>query len=120
MSIFEKELISGRVTYDELPDVDVKEFTEPFLESPGVVFEFRKYLLYKDVFYGEGGEENPARADGSSSSKTLQNLVEEVLSLNPHDLLLNLTILLMYQEKLILTKVRMELPAIKLTSTMDR
>ena len=75
MSIFEKELISGRVTYDELPDVDVKEFTEPFLESPGVVFEFRKYLLYKDVFYGEGGEENPARADGSSSSN-IKDLAE--------------------------------------------
>ncbi len=75
MSIFEKELISGRVTYDELPDVDVKEFTEPFLESPGVVFEFRKYLLYKDVFYGEGGEENPARANGSSSSN-IKDLAE--------------------------------------------
>ena len=75
MSIFEKELISGRITYDELPDVDVKEFTEPFLESPGVVFEFRKYLLYKDVFYGEGGEENPARANGSSSSN-IKDLAE--------------------------------------------
>ena len=75
MSIFEKELISGRVTYDELPDVDVKEFTEPFLESPGVVFEFRKYLPYKDVFYGEGGEENPARANGSSSSN-IKDLAE--------------------------------------------
>ena len=75
MSIFEKELISGRITYDELPDVDVKEFTEPFLESPGVVFEFRKYLPYKDVFYGEGGEENPARANGSSSSN-IKDLAE--------------------------------------------
>ena len=75
MSIFEKELISGRVSYDELSDVDVKEFTEPFLESPGVVFEFRKYLLYKDVFYGEGGEENPARANGSSSSN-IKDLAE--------------------------------------------
>ena len=51
MSIFEKEIISGRISYDELSDVDVSEFTEPFLESLGVVFQYRKYLLYKDVFY---------------------------------------------------------------------
>ena len=65
MSIFEKELISGRVSYDSLPDADASDFTYPFLESPGVVFQYRKYLLYKDVFYGEGGEENAARADAT-------------------------------------------------------
>lgn len=75
MSIFEKELISGRVSYDSLPDADASDFTYPFLESPGVVFQYRKYLFYKDVFYGEGGEENPARADGSSSSN-IKDLAE--------------------------------------------
>ena len=75
MSIFEKELISGRVSYDSLPDADASDFTYPFLESPGVVFQYRKYLLYKDVFYGEGGEENAARADGSSSSN-IKDLAE--------------------------------------------
>tara|TARA_A100000172_G_C3027022_1_gene105212 strand:+ start:135 stop:1190 length:1056 start_codon:yes stop_codon:yes gene_type:complete len=75
MSIFEKEIISGRISYDELSDVDVSEFTEPFLESLGVVFQYRKYLPYKAVFYGEGGEENPARADGSSSSN-IKDLAE--------------------------------------------
>ena len=75
MSIFEKQLISGRISYDELPNVNISEFTQPFLQSPGVVFEDRKYLPYKEVFYGEGGEENPARADGSSSSN-IKDLAE--------------------------------------------
>ena len=75
MSIFAKELLTGRISYDSLPDADASDFTQPFLESPGVVYHGRKYILYKNVFYGEGGEENPVRADGSSSSN-IKDLAE--------------------------------------------
>tara|TARA_Y100001968_G_scaffold253743_1_gene239462 strand:- start:52 stop:1101 length:1050 start_codon:yes stop_codon:yes gene_type:complete len=75
MSIFEREVMSGRISYDSLPDADPSDFTHPFVESPGVILRCRKYLFYKDVFYGEGGEENPARADGSSSSN-IKDLAE--------------------------------------------
>ena len=75
MSIFEKEVIPGRISYDSLSDANPLDFTQTFLDSPGVVHHGRKYILYKNVFYGEGGEENPARADGSSSSN-IKDLAE--------------------------------------------
>lgn len=120
MSIFEKELISGRVSYDSLPDADASDFTYPFLELPGVVFQYRKYLLYKDVFYGEGGEENAARADGSSSSniKDLAESRRRGIILDSARPIAELNNIVDVSGKPILTKVRMVLPDIKLINIM--
>lgn len=91
MSIFEKELISGRVSYDSLPDADASDFTYPFLELPGVVFSIgntffiRMYFMVKVVKKMLQEQMDLLLP----TSKTLLNLVEEVLFLIPHVLLLN-------------------------------
>ena len=67
--------IEGRVDYDNLSKTPINEFTAEFQTSEGVEHVRRVFIKYKNIFYGEGGEENPVREKGSSSSN-IKDLAE--------------------------------------------
>lgn len=67
--------MEGRVDYDNLSKTPVEQFTAEFQAAEGVEHVRRVFIQYPNIFYGEGGEENPIREKGSSSSN-IKDLAE--------------------------------------------
>lgn len=59
------QTLKGRISYDDLTNVEASSFTYVFKGGVGVIHEKRIFISYDEIFWGET-EENPARAKGSS------------------------------------------------------
>jgi len=65
------ETLPGRISYADLENAQVEDFTYEFVGGEGVVHVDRKFIKYDEIFWGET-EDNPARSKGSSKANVKQ------------------------------------------------
>ena len=65
------ETLPGRISYADLENAQVEDFTCEFVGGEGVVHLDRKFIKYDEIFWGET-EDNPARSKGSSKANVKQ------------------------------------------------
>jgi len=69
---FQLEILSGRISYEDLSKASKEDFTAPFKGSEGVNHHDRIFIKYVEIYWGQT-EENPVRVKGSSS-KNIRDL----------------------------------------------
>lgn len=82
MQFIINQTLEGRISYDDLSQVDENAFSYVFKGGIGVIHDKRIFIKYEDIFWGET-EENPARKNGSSKKNIKGLATSRALGIDP-------------------------------------